>query len=120
MASKTLEDKLELFRESSVIIKDKALMDKERFVNGCYNKVYGYKSCEGPFEISVYFNDDHKTWAVNADKLTWNQYSKEFDLPLCAIRDEQYLDEILLSMNHLTNNWDNLFTPKRRGLSFMK
>tara|TARA_R110000796_G_scaffold181330_1_gene297907 strand:+ start:43767 stop:44114 length:348 start_codon:yes stop_codon:yes gene_type:complete len=107
-----LRTQLAEFQEKSKELYKMCYARKSHYKDGTHNTLLD----EGPFKVKIYFADKYKTWSVEVDEMSYNAYSKAMDMPMCAVHDPQYLDEILITLDKVISRIKGV----KRKLAFME
>lgn len=104
--------KLSKFKEKSKEIYELCLLNKSKYLNEFHNNLLD----KDGFNVRIYFNDNHKTWALYVGRMEYRAYMEHIDIPSACIHDPKYLEEILMTMETVIE----ILKEGKRKLNFME
>lgn len=115
MDNDNLTNELKVFKSLCIILKNKCLLHKKDFKG---NSTFTTLSNIGETSIRIYFSDNHKTWSLDVDKLSYNHFKNDFDLPIEAIDDIKYVSKMNKLLLSIINKFDDKYHRRARKLIF--
>lgn len=110
-----LTNELKVFKNLCIVLKNKCLLHKKDFKG---DSSFTTLSNKNETSIRIYFSDNYKTWSVDVDELSYNDFEDNFDLPFEAIDDIKYVSKMNKLLLSIINRFDDKYHQRARKLVF--